>query len=201
MSGNELNRSAPLDVLVTIEVRELGTDEQVYEFPKEFKKRRRRNLVILPVLFYGALLAGLLLSGSWDRGLVVSLMAFLSLVLLLFMALAWSARPWIIVYTDSIMVGGHRFRRDDLRTVVVYVDRRMMFERPPYQLIFVVDDPHAGPTRYTSEAVRNVQDVDTLVRDLRHILPGVEFVDRTPTGASAVSEQTLAAMGDGPGQG
>jgi len=201
MSGNDLNRTAPLDVLVTIELRELGTDEPVYEFPKEFKKRRRRNLVILPVLFYGALLVGLLLSGSWDRGLVVSLMAFLSLVLLLFMALAWSARPWIIVYTGSVMVGGHRFRRDDLRTVVVYVDRRMMFERPPYQLIFVVDDPHAGPTRYTSEAIRNVQDVDTLVRDLRRILPGVEFVDRTPTGASAVSEQTLAAMGDGPGQG
>ena len=196
-----MNRSTPLDVIVTIDVRELGADEPVYEFPKEFKKRRRRNLVVLPALFYGALLAGLLLSGTWDPGLVLSLTGFLSLVLLLFMALAWSARPWVIVYTDSVMVGGHRFPRDDLRTVVVFVDRRMMFERPPYQVIFMVDDPQAGPTRYTSEAIRNVQDVDTLVRDLRRLLPGVEFVDRTPTGASAVSEQMLATMGDEPGQG
>lgn len=204
MSGKGLKRPPGIGAIVRTEVRELGREDLVYEFPRRFRSRKRRNLVILPALFYGALLAGLLLSGSpgdMDTGLVLSLTGFLTLVLLLFMAIAWSAKPWVQVLTDSLVVGGHRFRRDALTSVVVFVDRRMMLERPPYQLIFVVDDPRAGPTRYTSEAIRNVQDVDTLVRDLRRLLPDVEFLDRTPTGASAVTEQMLLEMGRGPDQG
>ena len=49
--------------------------------------------------------------------------------------------------------------------------------------------------KVTSEAIRNVQDVDTIVRDLRRLLPDVEFVDRTLTGGTANSNDILDAMG------
>ena len=45
-----------------------------------------------------------------------------------------------------------------------------------------------------SEAIRNGQDVDTIVRDLRELLPDVVFLDRTMTGGTAVSQEFLEAM-------
>lgn len=186
-------------VVVHMEVRpgEVLDDRPVYEFPKRFARRKRMSLVVLPFLFYGALLVGAVLGGPsvWgNTELMLYLFLFLTAIMGFFMLLAYSSRPWILVFDDSMRVGGIGFRIKDLHSVVVFLDRRMMFERPPYQLIFLVDDPVHGPARITSEAIRNVQDVDTVVRDLRRLLPDVEFVDRTPTGGSAVSEEMLEAM-------
>ena len=92
-------------------------------------------------------------------------------------------------------VGRKEFNNTDLRAVIVYMDRRLMFERPPYQLIFMVDDPQTGLTRINSTGIRNVQDVDTVVRDLQRLFPDVEFLDRTMTGGSAVTKEMLDIMG------
>jgi hypothetical protein len=173
------------------------TDGAIYEFPKRFARRRRRSLVVLPLLFYGALAAGLAVAGPSVRAntqLVLYLFLFLTAVMGFFMLLVLSSRPWILVFPDRVRVGGAEFPTSGLRAVVVFVDRRMLFERPPYQLIFIVEDPELGKVRFTSEAIRNVQDVDTLVRDLRELLPGVEFVDRTLSGGAAVTQGMLASM-------
>jgi hypothetical protein len=155
------------------------------------------SLVVLPFLFYGALLVGAALGGPSVRGnteLMLYLFLFLTAIMGFFMLLVHSSRPWIVVFDGRMRVGGLEFLIRDLSSVIVFLDRRMVFERPPYQLIVLVDDPVHGPAKITSEAIRNVQDVDTVVRDLRRLLPGVEFVDRTPIGGSAVSEEMLEAM-------
>lgn len=175
----------------------LGLDEPIYEFPKRFERRKRISYVILPVLFYGALLVGIGLGGTEVRGnleLVLYLFLFLTAILGIMMLLVYSSRPWVLVYPGKMRVGSKEFATKDIRAVVVFMDRRLMFERAPYQLIFVVDDPTFGSTRVTSEAIRNVQDVDTIVRDLRELLPGVEFVDRTLTGGSAASAEMMKAL-------
>ncbi|NIP36896.1 MAG: hypothetical protein GWN18_18185, partial [Thermoplasmata archaeon] len=162
----------------------------VYEFPKRFAQRKRISYVVLPGLFYGSLLVGLVISGPevWGNAqLVLYMFLFLTAVMGFFMLLVLSSKPWILVFRDRVRVGRWEFPIDRLRAVIVYVDRRLMFDRPPYQLIFVVQDPEGGQMRFTSEAIRNVQDLDTLVRDLRELLPGVEFLDRTLSGGSAVS--------------
>ncbi len=169
----------------------------VYEFPKRFAQRKRISYVVLPGLFYGSLLVGLVISGPevWGNAqLVLYMFLFLTAVMGFFMLLVLSSKPWILVFRDRVRVGRWEFPIDRLRAVIVYVDRRLMFDRPPYQLIFVVQDPEGGQMRFTSEAIRNVQDLDTLVRDLRELLPGVEFLDRTLSGGSAVSQEMLEAM-------
>jgi hypothetical protein len=176
---------------------ETTTDGAAYEFPKSFARRRRSSLMVLPVLFYGALLAGLAVGGPsvWgNMQLILYLFLFLSAVMAFFMLLVLSSRPWILVFHDRMRVGSMEFPISRLQAIVVFMDRRLVFERPPYQLIFLVEDPEIGQLRITSEAIRNVQDVDTLVRDLRELLPEVEFVDRTLSGGSVVSQEMLDAM-------
>ncbi len=173
-------------------------DEPLYEFPKRFGRRKRVSYVVLPVIFYGSLGAGLAVGGPgvWtNTPLVLYTFLFLTAVMGFFMLLVRSGRPWILVFRDRLRVGTVEFPVGDLTTVIVFLDRRMMFERPPYQLVFVVDDRSRGPMRVTSEAIRNVQDLDTLARDLRGLLPGVEFVDRTLSGGSAMSRGMVASVG------
>jgi len=174
------------------------SDEPVYEYPRRFAHRKRISYLVMPILFYGALLVGLLVSGPEVRAntqLVLYMFLFLTAVMGFFMLLTYSARPWILVFPDRIRVGGREFDAHNLRTIIVFMDHRLMFDRPPYQLIFVVDDPGMGPITVRSEAIRNVQDVDTVVRDLRRLFPDVEFIDRTLTGGSAVPKEMLEAMG------
>lgn len=175
-------------------------DGPVYEFPKRFSRRKRISYMVIPTLFYGSMAVGFALGGPDVRGnlqLMAYLFAFLTLVMAFFLLLVYTARPWILVFRDTMRVGRREFLIKHLKKVVVYLDRKMLFERPPYQVIFLVDDPLEGEMRITSEAVRNVQDVDTIVRDLRRLLPNVEFVDRTMSGGSAVDLETLDAMDDG----
>ena len=190
----------PIDGSVVSGTEHALEDAPVYEFPKRMARRKRISYVALPALFYGSLLVGLAVAGPsvWGNArLVLYMSLFLTGVMGFFMLLVHSSRPWLLVFGDRGRVGGREFAIKDLGTVIVYVDRRMMFERPPYQLIFLVDDPVEGPTRIISEAMRNVQDVDTAVRDLRRLLPGVEFVDRTLSGGSALDRKMVASMGDG----
>lgn len=172
-------------------------DRPIYEFPKRFARRKRLSYVALPLLFYGSLAVGLAVSGPEVRGnarLTLYLFLFLTAVMGFFVLLIYTSRPWILVYHDRVRVGSMEFPLSRLQAIVVFMDRRLVFERPPYQLIFIVDDPDIGQMRVTSEAIRNVQDVDTVVRDLRGLLPDVEFVDRTISGGSAVSPEMLEAM-------
>ncbi|MCK5252877.1 MAG: hypothetical protein KAQ96_08000 [Thermoplasmata archaeon] len=175
-----------------------ASDEPIYEFPKRFSRRKRMSYIVLPLLFYGALLMGILVGGPdvyGNIGLVMYMTLFLTLVLGFFMLLIYSSRPWVMIYPNKVRVGKVEFPTKYLEAIIVFMDRRLMFERPPYQLIFLADDPALGPIKVTSEAIRNVQDVDTIVRDLRQLLPEVEFVDRTLMGGSAVSQEMLEAMG------
>jgi hypothetical protein len=172
-------------------------DRPIYEFPKRFARRKRLSYMVLPILFYGSLAVGLLVGGPDVRSnttLVLYMFLFLTAVMGFFMLLILTSRPWILVFHDRVRVGSMEFPIPRLQAIVVFVDRRLLFERPPYQLIFIVEDPDVGQMRFTSEAIRNVQDVDTVVRDLRELLPEVEFVDRTLTGGSAVSQEMLEAM-------
>jgi hypothetical protein len=198
MFGEGLITRLLVIIIVDLELADIISDEPVYEFPKRFARRKRISYLVLPTLFYGALVVGFLLAGPSVIGntqLVLSMFGFLTVVLAFFMLLIYSSRPWILVYPRRIHVGGEQFDTQHLQAIIVFMDRRMMFERPPYQLIFVVDDPDLGPTRVTSEAIRNVQDVDTIVRDLRKLLPEVKFVDRTLTGGTANSQDMMDAMG------
>ncbi len=172
-------------------------DRHIYEFPKRFARRKRVSYMVLPVLFYGSLALGLLVGGPEVRSnttLVLYMFLFLTAIMGFFLLLIHTSRPWILVFHDRVRVGSMEFPIARLRAIIVFVDRRLLFERPPYQLIFIVDDADVGQIRVTSEAIRNVQDVDTVVRDLRELLPDVEFVDRTLTGGSAVSDEMLEAM-------
>jgi hypothetical protein len=180
-----------------MDLADIISDEPVYEYPKAFARRKRLSFIILPALFYGALLVGILLAGpsvSGNGQLVLYMFLFLTVILGFFLLLVHSSRPWILVYRDRVRVGGMEFPIRSIEAIIVYMDRRMMFERPPYQLIFVVAHPEVGQIRVTSEAIRNVQDVDTVVRDLRGLIPDAEYVDRTLTGGSAVSHEMLEAM-------
>lgn len=183
---------------VQAEPMSIGLDEPIYEYPKRFERRKRISYVVLPALFYGALLVGIGVGGPEVRDntdLVLYMFLFLTAILGILMLLIHSSRPWVLVYPGRMRVGNTEFPIKDISTVVVFMDRRLMFDRPPYQLIFIVDDPTMGPIRVTSEAIRNVQDVDTIVRDLRELLPEVEFLDRTLTGGSTLSAGMLEAMG------
>jgi hypothetical protein len=202
MCGKGLITYPSVDFFVETDDLRIMDDGPVYEFPKRFSHRKRISLIVIPALFYGAMLVGILLGGPDVRGntqLLVYLFAFLTLVMGFFMLLVYTSRPWIQVHREKMRVGGREFPIKYLKKVVVYLDRKMLFERPPYQVIFLVDDPLEGQIRVTSEAVRNVQDVDTIVRDLRQLLPDVEFVDRTLSGGSTVSLESLEAMGVGTG--
>jgi hypothetical protein len=201
MCGEGLITPASVLNLVTMDLADIVSDGPVYEYPKNFQRRKRISFLVLPALFYGALLVGILMAGpsvSSNSQLVLYMFLFLSGVLLFFLLLVQSSRPWILVYPHKVRVGGMEFPTNILQSVIVFMDRRMMFERPPYQLIFVVSYPDVGQVRITSEAIRNVQDVDTIVRDLRELLPHVEFVDRTLTGGSAVSSKMLENMASQP---
>lgn len=187
-----------MKVFVNLDLADIVSDEPIYEFPKQFSRRKRVSYIALPALFYGALLVGMLAGGpavSGNTELVLYMFGFITVILGFFMLLIYSARPWVLVYPSRVRVGKMEFPTRYLRTVIVFMDRRLMFERSPYQLIFVVDDPALGPIKVTSEAIRNVQDVDTIVRDLRQLLPEVEFLDRTLMGGSAVSQEIVEAMG------
>ena len=198
LCGEGLITDPSMGRFVNVDLADIVSNEPIYEFPKRFSRRKRISYIALPILFYGALLVGMLVGGqavSGNTELVLYMFGFLTVILGFFMLLIYSARPWVLVYPSRIRVGKMEFPTRDLHTVIVFMDRRLMFERPPYQLIFIVDDPALGPIKVTSEAIRNVQDVDTIVRDLRQLLPEVEFVDRTLMGGSAVSQEILEAMG------
>jgi hypothetical protein len=184
-------------MVVNIDLADLVSDAPIYEFPRQFARRKRISYLALPALFYGALLVGLLVSGTGVRAntqLVLYMFGFLTAIIGFFMLLIYSTRPWILVFPSSMRVGRREFQTRDLRAVIVYMDRRLMFDRPPYQLIFMVNDPLLGTVRVNSSGIRNVQDVDTVVRDLRELLPDVEFLDRTLSGGSAVTEELLEAL-------
>ena len=183
---------------VHVEAMSVGLDEPIYEFPKRFQRRKRISYVVLPALFYGALLVGIGVGGPEVRDntdLVLYMFLFLTAILGILMLLIYSSRPWVLMFPGRMRVGLTEFPTKDISALVVFLDRRLMFDRPPYQLIFMVDDPTLGSIQVTSEAIRNVQDVDTIVRDLRELLPEVEFLDRTLSGGSTVSAGKLEAMG------
>lgn len=194
MYGKGLISGPSLVAIVYTRVDMMSTGGPVYRFPRDLEMRRRRAYVIIPLLFYGSALIAMAVSGpveTWNVGFLSMVMLFLTLVVAFLLVLVRYQRPWVELHQDTMRVGRHEFQVSDLRSVIVYLDRKLMFERPPYQLIFLVVEPDYGPKWIYTDPIRNVQDLDSVVRDLRGLLPDVAFLDRTLSGGPSVPSEIL----------
>ncbi|MCK5251516.1 MAG: hypothetical protein KAQ96_01150, partial [Thermoplasmata archaeon] len=73
-----------MGTFVNVDLADIVSNEPIYEFPKRFSRRKRISYIILPALFYGAILVGMLVGGqavSGNTELVLYMFGFLTVIL------------------------------------------------------------------------------------------------------------------------
>ena len=154
-----------------------------YEYPSDLRKRKRMGYVLVPVLFYVPILIGLALSGGGGgvgTNFLLVLVMFLSIFVGLLLLIVHGQRLWVEIDGPVMRVEGREFQLRHLVAMGLEIKGRTGLEPINYVITFDVLEPPSGPVRFETHPIHSVRDADTLVRDLRRLLPGLDFHDRTP---------------------
>ncbi len=154
-----------------------------YEFPKNLKTRKLLGYILIPLLFYSPLLIGLATNDP-DEGVstdfLLTTAMFLSIFVGLLMVIVYSQRPWVIIEDYTMTVENQEFQINHLGSFSLLIKKRVGLQPTEYLISFDIFEPGSPTWRATTHSIRSVKDADTLVRDLRTLLPDVTFYDRTP---------------------
>ncbi len=168
-----------------------------YEFPKNLKTRKLWGYILIPVLFYSPLLIGLATIDP-DEGVstdfLLTIAMFLSIFVGLLMIVVHSQRPWVIIEDYTMTVEKEKFQINHLGSFSLFIKHRAGLQPTEYFIAFDIFEPGSPPWKASTHSIRSVKDADTLVRDLRTLLPDVTFYDRTPLAEAFVIHDRLERM-------
>lgn len=158
-------------------------DGSRYEFPKNLKSRKLAGYILIPVLFYSPLLIGLATNDAEEgvsTDFLLAIAMFLSIFVGLLMIVVYSQRPWVIIEDYTMTVENEEFQINHLGSISLSIKKRAGLQPTEYFIAFDIFEPGSPPWTATTHSIRSVKDADTLVRDLKTLLPDVTFYDRTP---------------------
>ena len=171
-----------------------------YEFPKNLKTRKLWGYILIPVLFYSPLLIGLATIDP-DEGVnpdfLLTVAMFLSIFVGLLLIVVYSQRPWVTIEDYTMTVEKDEFQINHLGSFSLFIKRRAGLQPTEYIIAFDIFEPGSPTWRATTHSIRSVKDADTLVRDLRTLLPDVTFYDRTPLAEAFATHDRLERMSRG----
>jgi len=168
-----------------------------YEFPKNLKTRKLLGYILIPVLFYSPLLIGLATSNQEDgvsTDFLLTTAMFLSIFVGLLMVIVHSQRPWVIIEDFTMTVEDQEFQINHLGSFNLFIKKRAGLQQTEYVISFDIFEPGSPTWSATTHSIRSVKDADTLVRDLRTLLPDVTFYDRTPLAEAIVTHDRIERM-------
>jgi hypothetical protein len=122
---------------------------------------------------------------------------FLSIFVGLLMIIVYSQRPWVTIEDYTMTVEREEFQLNHLGSFSLFIKRRAGLQPTEYFIAFDIFEPGSPPWNATTHSIRSVKDADTLVRDLRTLLPDVTFYDRTPLAEALATHDRLERMARG----